>query len=77
MSSCCLCSCHDAHSFEGCRQARVAFAAMREALRQTQRVIQDILTDSQLDERVPCGQTIRTYSATVDAALALADKVTT
>lgn len=46
--------------------------ALVEALKQTAHVINNILTDSQLDQRTPCGQTIRQYQQTVAAALAQA-----
>ena len=42
---------------------------MAEALEMTYNVINNILTDSQLDTRTVCGQTIRQYSQKVEGVL--------
>ena len=49
-----------------------AQAAMLEALKATHNTIVNILTDSQLDTRIPCGVMIRDYISTVEHAIALA-----
>ena len=50
-----------------------AAPAMYEALSKAHNIITNILTDSQLDTRTPCGQTIRRYRKTVEQALAQAE----
>lgn len=50
-----------------------AAPAMYEALKQTCNVMENILTDSQLDTRTLCGLTIREWSTKVRAALAQAE----
>lgn len=40
-----------------------------DALTQTENIIRNILTDSQLDQRTECGRTIRQWSTTVKAAI--------
>jgi len=50
-----------------------AAPAMYEALKQTFNVMENILTDSQLDTRTLCGLTIREWSTKVRAALAQAE----
>ena len=50
-----------------------ASPAMLKALKQTYNVIINILTDPQLDVRLPCGQTIRQYSTAVCAAIEQAE----
>lgn len=50
-----------------------AAPAMYEALKQTFNVMENILTDSQLDTRTPCGLTIREWESKVRIALAQAE----
>lgn len=50
-----------------------AHEAMLEALKRTKEVINNILTESQLDQRTTCGLTLRTYQATVEEAIRLAE----
>jgi len=48
---------------------------MREGLQQTYYVITHILTDAQLDQRTPCGVTIRNYTKTVEKLLDIPPRV--
>lgn len=51
------------------KQLRLRLLDMQVAVTQTRTVITAILTESQLDERTPCGITIRNYLATVEEVL--------